>query len=197
MSSLPFIFTWLLLWFLYHGILNIFLIPSGFSFRMKGYAVSLFALVLSYLVADLYKLQIAFDLGVSFVVALIMHLTLLPLNKILTGQVRKTSPILPRYFDVLFQQTMLIALSFYFRNGSGNLFFVFSAIVFMLGHLPILFFKRVENIWKGFVITFSFLGGAMFSWLGVRYGLLAPLTIHISLYYIFALATTDEDSVLP
>ncbi len=196
-----FVLGWFLLWFLYHGILNLVLIPNGFSFRKKGLVVSTFALLSVCFVYQFYGLNSklsGWELLIPTILASIYHLSLLPLNRLLAKSVPRTkSPLLPRYFDVLFQQLMIASLTIYSESTFWHNFPLVVGVIFMTGHLPILFFRRVNQWWKVFIIVFGFFGGVLFSFLFNRFGAVVPIILHITLYYILAIRTPDEDSIFP
>jgi len=197
MNNYPFVFIWLLIWLGYYAVLNLFLIPHGFSYNNRRLYTSSFAFFVSMLVYYFFSLGSAISGSDIFLVltliVIILHLVVSPLNQRVVARPRKKSPLAVKYLDVIFQQLMVFSLIVNQVISS----FLGMAGFFLLVHLPIVFVPRKMPGWKMLVIFLSFFGGGLFFFTTLNYGLVYSIFIHTGFYFLVSILTPDESPILP
>jgi len=197
--------VWFSIWFLYHATLNVVLIPRGISFRNKKHLTLLLEILAICLGLAIFGYSPRFVSALILLpLALLIEKIFLPIHSHVYSlradrhKARKVSPLFVRYFDLVFQQFMLFyAVTVIFSSQKYDVFF--AALLFTLGHLPILLVKRIPWLQRFYVVCFSFIGGTVFaSIIHVFYfGLFYSLLVHFCCYFLIGVFTGDDDELLP
>jgi hypothetical protein len=76
---------------------------------------------------------------------------------------------------------------------------IITRLAFMLAHIAILGVDRLNTKQKIFVIAFSFLAGAVFSFIIITlpYGWFFSYKLHLIFYYAVAMLTGEDDELIP
>lgn len=186
------IITWVAIWFSAWGAFNYKLNWNKAKTFVQRYIItSLFFLISTIIAIYIFDILESSNLYLILIGSIIsMFLGTLLSNyypfykRIISGKYFLVSLV----FDILFQQIMVIAgikvLENYYRSGYLDLYF---GILFMIGHLPIIFLKWAKM--RYFYLIATLFGGTIFSYLinnylnGPVYNFLIHYFVYICLFY--------------
>lgn len=199
---------WYVIWYVYYGVLELFLVPHGVTFSKKRILTVVYSSIWFVFISALFKPGLFSEsivIGiVVFGVLVILDLLFFPVRNLIKkgypsiGK-RRNSPFLTRMFDILFQQTMVAVMVNIFLDSRVKFPLLLAGLSFGFVHFPLLFVRRLPFKWSAIVVGLAFGGGIAFSYLigGVEYGRLISFIIHGIFYYILALVTGKGSQIMP
>jgi len=192
--------VWITIWYFVWGTFNIKLRWSLEQFKSKKYVgrglFFLFAFLIIYFLYNRFLITYSAQLLISVIIANMIGVYLGFKNSFFKKFTKDRYFLLFQTFNILFQQSMVIASIYLIKNIFGDNYTHFHyGLWFFLVHLPVLFLPcaRLRILY----LIYSLFGGVIFSYTiaNYQYGLIINFLFHYCVYIWTIYYIKDEEKI--